>query len=259
MKIQKSVQLIGTICGGLLMSLPAIPQLVMAQQATPKINPCPKIFYEEPHNNRVLVPVGCPPNALTQQSMQQGVMPTTSSDQGLMPADSLNQRNLGIGGQSPSALNPNPSIFNEISSPRRVQSEDYRTLQTRPAVQTPSSDSGLQPPAPEEQTQQPSARISLANGKANVMLINDTAADITYQVIGDTGSRTLPGKTSANLTGLNTPVTVTFQREDGGLLLVTPKAAGETGDLEVTMKETTDVNQDRSAMRIQSNGSVFLN
>ncbi|MBD2627559.1 hypothetical protein [Trichormus variabilis] len=251
MHIYKCTQLIGTICSGLLISLPAIPQLVMAQATTTKVNPCPRIFYEEPHNNRVLVPAGCPPNALTQQLMKQGLIPGTS-----LP----NQRGLGVGGESSSVLNPNPSIFNE--NPYNLSQRGFQpgtsTIPPEQTVQTRTPDSRLQPPAP-EQRQEPSTRMALADGKANIMLINDTGADVTYQVIGDTAPRVLAGKSSTNLTGLSTPVTVTFQREDRGLLMVTPKAAREKGTLEVTFKETTDVNQDKSAMIIQANGSVFLN
>ncbi|WP_017314141.1 hypothetical protein [Mastigocladopsis repens] len=69
---QKRVGLLGTIFGGLLISIPAIPQAVIAQQPTSKVNPCPTIFYEEPHNSRVLVPQGCPPNTATFRLSGQG-------------------------------------------------------------------------------------------------------------------------------------------------------------------------------------------
>jgi hypothetical protein len=69
---QKRVGLLGTIFGGLLIS---IPQATVAQQPTSKANPCPSIFYEEPHNSRVLVPQGCPPNTATfRLSGQRGVV-----------------------------------------------------------------------------------------------------------------------------------------------------------------------------------------
>ncbi|MBD2693295.1 hypothetical protein [Anabaena catenula] len=251
MHIYKCSQLLGTVCGGLVISLPAIPQVVMAQEITSKVNQCPRIFYEEPHNNRVLVPAGCPPNALTLQFMKQGLIPGTP-----LP----NQSGLSVGGESSSVLNPNPRIFNE--SPYNLSQRGFQpgtsTIPPEQAVQTRSPDTSLQPPAP-EQRQEPSTRIALADDKANIVLINDTGADVTYQVIGDTAPRILAGKSRTNLTGLSTPVTVTFQREDRGLLMVTPKAAREKGTLEVTFKETTDVNQDKSAMIIQANGSVFLN
>ncbi|WP_315787967.1 hypothetical protein [Fischerella sp. JS2] len=66
--------LLKSIFGSLLIGLPAIP---LAASAAPSsvLNPCPSIFYEEPHNNRVLVPEGCPPNAATLRLREQrGVM-----------------------------------------------------------------------------------------------------------------------------------------------------------------------------------------
>jgi hypothetical protein len=69
---QKRVGLLGTIFGGLLLSIPAISQAVIAQQPTSKVNPCPSIFYEEPYNSRVLVPQGCPPNTATFRLSGQG-------------------------------------------------------------------------------------------------------------------------------------------------------------------------------------------
>ena len=42
---------------------------------TSALNPCPKIYYEEPHNSRHIAPPGCPPNAANQLLSQQGQMP----------------------------------------------------------------------------------------------------------------------------------------------------------------------------------------
>ncbi len=114
------------------------------------------------------------------------------------------------------------------------------------------------PPAP-EQRQAPSATITLANGKANIKLVNKTAAKVTYQVIGDTAPRSLNGKSDVMLQGLSAPLTVTFQREDRGLLTVTPQPSSQPGMLEVTFQEATDVGKDRGVMRIEKNGAVFLN
>ncbi|MEH1923756.1 hypothetical protein [Nostoc sp.] len=227
---RKSAELFGAICGGLLMSLPAIPQ-VLAQESIPKINPCPRIFYEEPHNNQVVVPQGCPPNALTERLAAQGLLrvPATSSQE---------QTRLGVGTPEPGVRlpRPNPGDQTQQLSPGAI-----------------STDQQLQP------RQTPSATIALTNGMVNVRLVNETAANVTFQVIGDTAPRSLQGKSDVTLQNLKAPVTVTFEREDGGQLIVTPQGSSEPGSLEVTFKEATNATQGRSAMRIERNGSVFLN
>lgn len=259
-KFRKSAELLSAICGSLLMGASAIPQAVLAQQTTiqqpivqpnSKVNPCPRIFYEPPHNEQVVVPQGCSPNAFTQRLIDQGQLPQNT--QSNVPATpSAEQIRLGVGGEAGSATNPNPGILNEAPYNR--------------------SQSGLQPqgsgqgettlpsviPSPSQQ-QSPSARIALASGRVNVRLVNDTAARITYQVIGDTAPRSLEGKSDVTLQGLRAPVTVTFQREDGGLLQATPQTSTQSGQLEVRLDETTNQAQDRRALRIENNGSVFLN
>jgi hypothetical protein len=242
MKLQtfrKSAELFGAICGGLLISLPvitpAVAQESTLQESTAKINPCPRIFYEEPHNSRVVVPQGCPPNALTQRLAAQGLLPTSATP-------SQEQTRLGVGGESPetgvSLSRPAPEVQTQQPSPGTVSTDQQRLLQP---LQTPST------------------RIALANGKVNVRLVNETAANITYQVIGDTAPRSLPGKSDVTLQALDAPVTVTFERQDSGQLIVTPQASSEPGSLEVRFNEATNAAQGRSAMRIERNGSVFLN
>ncbi|MEH2443565.1 hypothetical protein [Nostoc sp.] len=197
-KFRKSAELLGAICGGLLISLPAIPH-ALAQQSTPNLNPSPSIFSESPYN-RSQTPVTPGPSARPPRPV---------------PGDKIQQ-----------------------PSPGGVSSDQPQLLQPR---------------------QTPSATIALTNGTVNIKLVNDTAANVTFQVIGDTAPRSLEGKSNVTLPGLKVPVTVTFEREDRGQLLVTPQASSEPGSLEVTFKEATNAAQGRSAMRIERNGSVFLN
>ena len=201
--VRKYAGLFSAICGGLLISVPAFSPRAVAQQPTSQINPCPSIYYEEPHNNQVLVPQGCPPNALTQQLQAQGIPPSE-----VVPA--------------------------------------------RPPVTV------IQPPLPEDQ-QPPSTKISLANGRVNIRLVNESGAEVTYEVVGDTPARSLEGKSDTMLQDLTAPVTLTFFREDGGLLQVTPEPSAETGMIEVRLNETTDVQEDKNTVRIQEDGTVFLN
>ncbi|WP_373527632.1 hypothetical protein [Nostoc sp.] len=166
-----------------------------------------------------------------------------------------------IAQESTSKVNPSPSIFNEppYNRSRTAVPPDPGVRPPRPV---PPSEGQLSPVPPEpgvRPQQTPIASITLNDGKVNIKLINDTAANITYQVIGDTAQRSLQGKSDLILQGLTAPVTVTFQREDGGQLIVTPQPSSEPGSLELSFKEATDAAQARSALRIEPDGSVFLN
>jgi hypothetical protein len=162
-------------------------------------------------------------------------------------------------GASSSTLNPNPSIFSEPPynrsqapvAPRPIPRD--QTQQPSPGAVFTDQPRLLQP------QQTPSATIALANGTVNITLVNETAATVTFQVIGDTAPRSLQGKSNVILQGLKAPVTVTFEREDRGQLIVTPQASSEPGSLEVTFNEATNAAQGRNALRIERNGSVFLN
>ena len=160
--------------------------------------------------------------------------------------------NAGTGTSSPS-LNPSPSIFNQSPNNRRSRS----TSPTRANTPTQPS-SVIQPPLP-EQRQAPSAMVTPANGQVSIRLVNQTGANITYQVIGNTDQRSLQGKSNVMLKDLPIPVTVTFHRQDGGLLQVSPQASSEPGMLEVTFTETTDLSIDKSTLRVQRTGAVLLN
>ncbi|BAY27105.1 hypothetical protein NIES2100_69260 [Calothrix sp. NIES-2100] len=263
-KFRKPAEFLVAICGGLLMSVPALAQTPIPVTPQPssvgRVNPCPRIFYEEPHNSRVLVPQGCPPNALTQQVQSQGTVPYNSA----VPANP-SQNQTGVGGEAPTStkptgLNPNPRILNEPPYNRSGQNTQTDTSTTYSTPQqVPSQSNSVTEPSLSQQGQSPVATVALNNGNVNVRLVNETGANVTYQVIGDTEERSLSGKSNVVLQGLRAPVTVTFQREDGGLISVNAQPSSETGLLEVRLDETTDVAQDAKAMRIQSNGSVFLN
>jgi hypothetical protein len=111
-------------------------------------------------------------------------------------------------------------------------------------------------PAPETQFT-PRAQVQLNGDRVNITLINLTNAAITYQAIGDTEIRTLPGRGTVALQGLKVPTTLTLDRQDSGLLNITTKEKAP-GTIEVTLDATTDLAIDSPTMRVESNGSVFL-
>lgn len=54
--------------------IPFLPLTAYAvpKRPNPKRNPCPKIYYEEPYNSKLIVPAGCTPNAATTRWKQTG-------------------------------------------------------------------------------------------------------------------------------------------------------------------------------------------
>ncbi|MGB3652884.1 MAG: hypothetical protein WBA41_16945 [Rivularia sp. (in: cyanobacteria)] len=59
---------------GFAIVIPFLPLAAFAVPArpNPNRNPCPKIYYEEPYNSKIIVPAGCTPNAATQRWKQTG-------------------------------------------------------------------------------------------------------------------------------------------------------------------------------------------
>ena len=59
---------------------------ISAAAPTSGVNPCPSIYYEEPYNKLLVVPQGCPPNAMIPQLVdQQTAVPTSPSVKSTMP------------------------------------------------------------------------------------------------------------------------------------------------------------------------------
>ena len=116
----------------------------------------------------------------------------------------------------------------------------------------------IQPPLPET-TQSPIATVTPMANQVSVQLKNGTNAPISYQAIGHTEPRILPGGQEIVLQNLPTPVTVTMVREDGGLLEVRPMSSSATGMLAISLNEKTEFDDIQGALRIQPDGQVFLN
>lgn len=90
------------LIGGLLVALPVIPTVAAAQ--TPGINPCPRIYYEEPFNSTRRVPQGCPPNAATLQETGQSPATSAPVPGQIFPGTAPAQAPLPETVQSPSAF-----------------------------------------------------------------------------------------------------------------------------------------------------------
>ncbi|WP_026736294.1 hypothetical protein [Fischerella sp. PCC 9605] len=224
LNIKSKKGLLGSIFGGLLIGLPIIP---FAASAAPSsvLNPCPRIFYEEPHNNRVLVPEGCPPNAATLRLREQG---ETALREGFPPQATANPKG-GVVVQPRILVEPGGLPVNR---------------QTIPAPET---------------RQNAIANITPTAGTVDVRLKNNTNARISYQAIAYTQPQILAGGEEYVLQDLPTPVTVTMVREDGGFIQAKPIPTSSEGVLAITLDETANFSNSDTALRIQRDGQVFLN
>lgn len=234
--------------GGLILGVPTLSSTALASP-TPRLNPCPRIYYEEPYNSRLIVPQSCPPNAITQfqnpGAFRRGVGAVGSDlpapTQGLTP----NRTVPSTVPTTPGTVGQRPSIFNESPYNRTAPG----TPITRP----------IQPPLPEQRSQ-PVASITPNNGRINVRLKNDTNTIVTYEAIQYTQRRSLRPGEEVLLQNIPVPVTVTFVRQDNGFVEVIPVNSPEAGLLSLTLDEdTTPLDRNQGVIRVQQNGQVFLN
>lgn len=135
---------------------------------------------------------------------------------------------------------------------------------TEPATAQPATTQPNATPAAPQTTAParfplPSARVEPSEGTLTIKLVNTTNALINYQVVGETQQRTLGEQSEIQLKNLKTPVTITYQRQDGGLLIVRPQATATPGFLQVSFGATTDLGTDTKSMNVQADGGVFLN
>ena len=105
----------------------------------------------------------------------------------------------------------------------------------------------------------PGGRVTPAEGMVVIKLVNSTNAVINYQVVGVTPPRTLGEQSEIVLKNIKVPITLTYQRPDGGLLLVRTQATAMPGMLQVSFGATTDLGADTKSLEIQEDGRVFLN
>ena len=105
----------------------------------------------------------------------------------------------------------------------------------------------------------PGIQIAPINGTVTVKLVNKTNAAINYQAVGDTEFRTLAGESSVTLQKLKTPITLSAYRQDRGLLNMVPTIVGSKAQvLEITLDATTDFSVDKTIIRIEATGLVFI-
>lgn len=153
-----------------------------------------------------------------------------------------------------------PAIIEEpAGKPTQSESDSSRPTQTAPAStlqpreQTRPQTTGDLPP----RFPFPSATVSPVNGQVTLKLINPSNVVVEYQVASGTRPMLL-GQQSETTLKFPVSLNLTYQREDGGLLLVRPTVTGP-GVLEVRFEATGDINLDTRSLSINEQGTVFLN
>lgn len=101
------------------------------------------------------------------------------------------------------------------------------------------------------------AKLAPEAERATVVLMNNTGAEVTYEVIGQTPPRILAAGERAQLEALPIPVTITAERQNFGLVDMAV-AVTETGVLDVAL-ERSAFDEVQGALRIREDGFVFVN
>ena len=175
---------------------------------------------------------------------------------------------VGVFAARPAAaqLNPCPSIFQEFGIQRPgcpgvapiVPGQQVTPIQpTAPGGLVTPRTNVIQPPLPEAR-QEPVAYVNPTAGNVDIRLINQTGTEVNYEVIADTDERILEPDADVMLQGLSVPTTLAVFRPDGGLVSISTNTATD-GMLEVTLNSATQLGNDENTLRIQEDGSVFLN
>ncbi len=140
------------------------------------------------------------------------------------------------------------------------------TLLTLSFLATTLGVAGLQHPLAAQSPVPSVVTVPVPRSLTTVRLVNQTAAPITYEALGDTQSRLLMAGDEVTLQNLNTPATLTFfyddipkDRQTGeGLLQAALGVDEDTGTLDVVISPTTALDADVSNITIEANGNVFV-
>ncbi|WP_071515253.1 hypothetical protein [Geitlerinema sp. PCC 9228] len=105
----------------------------------------------------------------------------------------------------------------------------------------------------------PVANVSLTNGLVTIELRNQIAGKVYYEVLGETGQRTLDGSSQVTLPALQAPVSINFYRPNGRFILVEPEVPATPGVAIIHFRPTDQQESDRRVLTIQENGAIVFN
>ncbi len=149
----------------------------------------------------------------------------------------------------------NPPTTNQQEPTFEPSGDRGKPVEVEPEGTEPTRRQPLTQPPPE--FPKPAGRVMPVEGFITLRLINQTGAVIGYQVIGGR-HRTLGETSVVELSELPIPLTLTYQRPDGGLLLVNPRSISPRL-LEVIFHPTENFDLDTKSLNITGKGGVVLN
>ena len=153
---------------------------------------------------------------------------------------------------------PPPQQGKPVSQPAATPPETEEPVSQPTPAASPTGKPSTTTGAP-SRFPMPSARVTPSEGMIVIKLVNTTNAVINYQIVGVTPQRTLGEQSEIVLKSIQVPITLTYQRPDGGLLQVRPQATAMPGMLQVSFGATTDLATDTKSLEIQEDGKVILN
>jgi hypothetical protein len=187
---------IGRLLAPICIATSTITLPAMAQTTT-LTNPCPKIYYEEPYNQLLVVPASCPPNAATISQNQQSQLPLNPSG---MPVNTTPQL---LPGTEPAPIatvslrsgRVTVQLKNTVNTPITYQAighteerilapKSEMTLQDLPVPVTITflrSDSGLLRVAPMMMNSEPGNLMLMLNEAAG---LSDSQGSVRIQTTG---------------------------------------------------------------------------
>ncbi|ABG52328.1 hypothetical protein Tery_3209 [Trichodesmium erythraeum IMS101] len=148
-----------------------------------------------------------------------------------------------------------PPIVNQQEDTSNSSNHRGKPVKVEPKTTKPTHRQS--PTQQSETTDSPPDRIRSDLGLITLRLINQTGAIIEYQVIGGQ-YMTLGGTSVVELSKLSIPLTLTYQRPDGGLILVRYQSISPTV-LEVIFHPTEDFDLDTNSLNISGKGQISLN
>lgn len=111
------------------------------------------------------------------------------------------------------------------------------------------------------QTNQPSqtafGKVKPNRGKIDLIVTNNVLSLVTYEVSGQTSTRSLKSGRQILLRNLTVPATLNLQRSDGGLIKIIPISTGRESVLGIEINSANGLSDSHLTLNVEKQGKVF--